>query len=61
MFLNDPMINQGCVHIPINGMSRVLRKLNVDAAPAMVGWDFSGSLQRRAHTQTHSQAHKQSH
>ena len=32
------------MQIPINGMSRVLRKLNIDAAPAMVGWDFSGKL-----------------
>lgn len=36
------MLPKGCVQIPINGMSRVLRKLNIDAAPAMVGWDFSG-------------------
>ena len=25
-------------------MTRVLRKLNIDAAPAMMGWDFSGIL-----------------
>jgi len=24
-------------------MTRVLRKLNIDAAPAMMGWDFSGN------------------
>ena len=25
-------------------MTRVLRKLNIDAAPAMMGWDFSGNI-----------------
>jgi len=36
------MMPVGCVQIPINGMSRVLRQTGIDAAPAMVGWDFSG-------------------
>jgi len=36
------MLPAGCVQIPINGMSRVIRKTGIDAAPAMVGWDFSG-------------------
>merc|ERR1712142_1325315 len=36
------MLPKGCVHIPINGMTRVIRKTGIDAAPAMVGWDFSG-------------------
>jgi len=36
------MLPKGCAHIPINGMTRLLRKLDIDAAPAMMGWDFSG-------------------
>ena len=36
------MMPGGCVHIPINGMQSVIRKSGIDAAPAMVGWDFSG-------------------
>jgi len=36
------MLPKGTTHIPINGMQKVLRKLNIDAAPAMMGWDFSG-------------------
>ena len=36
------MMPVGCVQIPINGMSRVLRQTRIDAAPAMVGWDNSG-------------------
>ena len=36
------MMPGGCVHIPINGMLSVIRKSGIDAAPAMVGWDFSG-------------------
>jgi len=36
------MLPPGTVHIPINGMKVVIRKCGIDAAPAMVGWDFSG-------------------
>lgn len=36
------MLPAGTTHIPINGMARVIRKSGIDAAPAMVGWDFSG-------------------
>merc|ERR1719400_120020 len=36
------MLPGGCVHIPINGMQRAIRASGIDAAPAMVGWDFSG-------------------
>ncbi len=36
------MLPKGTVHIPITGLQRVLRKLSVDAAPAMMGWEFSG-------------------
>jgi len=36
------MLPAGCVQIPINGMHKVIRQLGIDAAPAMVGWDFSG-------------------
>lgn len=34
------MLPKGCVHIPIAGLNRVARKLNIDCAPAMVGFDF---------------------
>ena len=40
------MLPKGCAHIPINGMTRLLRKLDIDAAPAMMGWDFSGQTRR---------------
>ena len=36
------MLPKGTVHIEINGLSSVLRKTGIDAAPAMMGWDFSG-------------------
>lgn len=36
------MLPGGCVHVPINGMQSVIRKSGIDAAPAMIGWDFSG-------------------
>ena len=39
------MLPGGCVHVPINGMQSVIRKSGIDAAPAMVGWDFSGGGQ----------------
>ena len=35
------MLPAGTVHIPINGMKAMLRREGIDAAPAMVGWDFS--------------------
>lgn len=34
------MLPGGCVHIPIAGLNRIARKLNIDCAPAMVGFDF---------------------
>ncbi|KAK7007050.1 hypothetical protein SK128_023605 [Halocaridina rubra] len=34
------MLPRGCVHLPINGLNRIARKLNIDCAPAMVGFDF---------------------
>ena len=36
------MLPEGCVQIPINGLSRAIKQTGIDAAPAMVGWDFSG-------------------
>ena len=36
------MLPKGTVHIEINGMASVIRKSGIDAAPAMMGWDFSG-------------------
>jgi len=34
------MIPPGGVHIPIQGIHKTARKLGIDAAPAMMGWDF---------------------
>eukprot|EP00794_Sanderia_malayensis_P006145 gene6145-6851_t len=34
------MLPPGGVHIPIQGIHKVAKKLNIDAAPAMMGWDF---------------------
>jgi len=36
------MLPIGCVHLPINTLRGTAKRLNIDAAPAMVGWDFSG-------------------
>ena len=27
---------------PVQGIQRVAKKLNIDFAPAMIGWDFHG-------------------
>ncbi|XP_050739957.1 DNA repair protein complementing XP-C cells homolog [Eriocheir sinensis] len=34
------MLPRGCVHIPVAGINKVARKLKIDCAPAMVGFDF---------------------
>ncbi|XP_070559487.1 DNA repair protein complementing XP-C cells-like [Ptychodera flava] len=34
------MLPKGTVHLQIPGLNRVARKLDIDCAPAMVGWDF---------------------
>ncbi|XP_047484452.1 DNA repair protein complementing XP-C cells homolog [Penaeus chinensis] len=34
------MLPRGCVHIPISGLNRIARKLNIDCAPAMIGFDY---------------------
>ncbi|KAK3871922.1 hypothetical protein Pcinc_022959 [Petrolisthes cinctipes] len=34
------MLPRGCVHIPITGLNKVAKKLSIDCAPAMVGFDF---------------------
>lgn len=36
------MLPKGTVHLPVEGLSRLARKLDIDCAPAMVGWDFHG-------------------
>lgn len=36
------MLPKGTVHIPITGLNRVAKKLGIDCASAMVGWEFSG-------------------
>ncbi|XP_033120286.1 DNA repair protein complementing XP-C cells homolog isoform X1 [Anneissia japonica] len=34
------MLPAGTVHIQINGLNKVARKLDIDCVPAVVGWDF---------------------
>lgn len=36
------MLPVGCVHIRLPNLHRVARKLNIDAAPAVTGFDFHG-------------------
>jgi len=40
------MLPEGTIHIEINGLASVIRKTGIDAAPAMMGWDFSGTFAR---------------
>ncbi|XP_068212328.1 DNA repair protein complementing XP-C cells homolog [Palaemon carinicauda] len=34
------MLPKGCVHIPIAGLNRIAKKLNIDCASAITGFDF---------------------
>ncbi|XP_055022336.1 DNA repair protein complementing XP-C cells [Boleophthalmus pectinirostris] len=36
------MLPVGCVHLKLTNLNRVARKLNLDAAPAVTGFDFHG-------------------
>ncbi|KAJ2950533.1 hypothetical protein O0L34_g8778 [Tuta absoluta] len=36
------MLPKGTVHIKLPGLNRVAKKLNIDCAPAMTGFDFNG-------------------
>merc|ERR1712088_202921 len=36
------MLPKGTVHIPIQGLNKTARMLDIDCAPAMIGWEFSG-------------------
>ncbi|XP_041973030.1 DNA repair protein complementing XP-C cells homolog [Aricia agestis] len=38
----DCMLPKGTVHIKLPGLNRVAKKLNIDCAPAMTGFDFNG-------------------
>lgn len=40
------MLPKGTIHVPIQGLSRIAKKLNIDCAPAMVGWEFSNGSMR---------------
>ena len=40
------MLPKGTIHIPIQGVNRVAKKLNIDCAPAMVGWEFTNGFMR---------------
>lgn len=34
------MLPEGCVHLRLDGIVAVARKLNVEHVPAVVGWEF---------------------
>lgn len=36
------MLPIGCAHIPIKDIHKVAKRLNIDCAAAMIGWDFAG-------------------
>ncbi|KAK9496877.1 hypothetical protein O3M35_012904 [Rhynocoris fuscipes] len=36
------MLPKGTVHLQLPGLMKVAKKLNIDCAPAVVGWEFSG-------------------
>ncbi|KAM9785666.1 DNA repair protein complementing XP-C cells [Neosynchiropus ocellatus] len=36
------MLPVGCVHVRLSNLNRIARKLNLDAAPAVTGFDFHG-------------------
>lgn len=36
------MVPDECVHLELNGIYNVARKLNIEAVQAVVGWEFSG-------------------
>ncbi|GBO98853.1 DNA repair protein complementing XP-C cells homolog [Eumeta japonica] len=38
----DCMLPVGTVHMKLPGLNKVARKLNIDCAPAMIGFDFNG-------------------
>ncbi|CAG9791985.1 unnamed protein product [Diatraea saccharalis] len=38
----DCMLPKGTVHIKLPGLNKVAKKLNIDCAPAMTGFDFNG-------------------
>ncbi|XP_045763867.1 DNA repair protein complementing XP-C cells homolog [Maniola jurtina] len=38
----DCMLPKGTVHLKLPGLNRVAKKLNIDCAPAMTGFDFNG-------------------
>nr|AER00320.2 xeroderma pigmentosum group C [Hydra vulgaris] len=38
------MLPEGAVHLPMANMQKIARKLKVDHAPAMMGWDFHGGF-----------------
>ena len=38
------MLPEGTVHIPIQGLNKTAKKLNIDCVPAMMGWEFTYGL-----------------
>uniref|UniRef100_A0A170WRB9 Dna repair protein complementing xp-c cell n=1 Tax=Triatoma infestans TaxID=30076 RepID=A0A170WRB9_TRIIF len=36
------MIPKGTVHLQLPGLMRIARKMDIDCAPAVVGWEFRG-------------------
>ena len=38
------MLPEGAVHLPMLNIKKVAQKLNIDCAPAMMGWDVHGGF-----------------
>lgn len=36
------MLPKGCVHLRLPGVYQIARKLDLEAVPAIIGWEFSG-------------------
>merc|ERR1711936_114412 len=40
------MLPKGTIHVPIQGLSKVAKKLQIDCAPALVGWEYTNGFMR---------------
>ncbi|KAH7729559.1 DNA repair protein Rad4 containing protein [Aphelenchoides avenae] len=38
----DSMLPKGCAHLRLPGIYQIARKLDLEAVPAIIGWEFSG-------------------
>ena len=40
------MLPKGTIHVPIQGLNKVAKKLQIDCAPALVGWEYTNGFMR---------------